>query len=288
METRMTWTLSSTAAVAFLVAVASSQPARAGAKVYVGSQVASDRQVSMDRIDHAAWDAILRKYVDDNGMVAYRALHGSSADVRALDGYLRALSAASPRMRASRDAQLAFWINAYNAVTVRGILREYPTTSIRNHTAKIWGYNIWKDLQLYVGGRPYSLEQIEHEVLRKMGEPRIHFAIVCASVGCPRLLNEAYVASRVQQQLETNTRDFFARPQNFRYDERSRRFYLSSILSWFGEDFGAGQAAQLGKIGPWLPTEAARRAAAQNAVSVSFLDYDWSLNERANGRTAQR
>lgn len=281
-------TISNTVAIALLVAVASGQPAYAGSKVYVGSQIASSRQVSMDRIDHATWNVILRKYVDTDGMVDYRALHASSTDVRAIDGYLQTLSAANPQARASRDSQLAFWINAYNAVTVRGILREYPTSSIRNHTAKLYGYNIWKDLQLYVGGQPYSLEQIEHEVLRKMGEPRIHFAIVCASIGCPRLLNEAYVTDRVQQQLDTNARDFFARSQNFHYDQAGRRFHLSSILSWFDEDFGSNQAAQLRTIAAWLPSDAARQAAMQNAVRVSFLDYNWNLNEQATSRTAGR
>lgn len=284
----MVRTILGVVSITYLTAVASSQSVHAGSKVYVGRQVASSQQVTMDRIDHSAWDAILRKYVDDDGMVNYRALHASSADMRALDGYLQTLSTANPQTRASRDGQLAFWINAYNAVTVRGILREYPTTSIRNHTAKLWGYNIWKDLQLYVGGQPHSLEQIEHEILRKMGEPRIHFAIVCASIGCPRLLNEAYDSSRVQQQLETNARDFFSRSQNFRYDQRDRRFYLSSILSWFGEDFGSNQAAQLRKTAQWLPDEAAQQAAAQNAVSVSFLDYNWNLNEQKSPRAARR
>jgi hypothetical protein len=275
------------AAVALLLAAATSHIAQAGSKVYVGTQVPSGSQVSMDRIDHAAWDALLRKYVDQDGMVNYQALQASAGDMQALDGYLTTLSAGTTRVRASGDAELAFWINAYNAVTVRGILREYPTTSIRNHTAKFFGYNIWKDLQLYVGGQPYSLEQIEHEILRKKGEPRIHFAIVCASIGCPRLLNEAYVADRVQQQLDTNARDFFSRPQNFRYDQSGRRFYLSSIMSWFGEDFGSDQAAQLRKIASWLPDEASRQAASQNAVSVSFLDYDWNLNKQQS-RTASR
>jgi hypothetical protein len=281
-------TISSTVAIALLVAVASGQPAYAGSKVYVGSQIASSRQVSMDRIDHSTWNVILRKYVDSDGMVDYRALHATSADVRAIDGYLQTLSAANPQARASRDSQFAFWINAYNAVTVRGILREYPTSSIRNHTAKLYGYNIWKDLQLYVGGQPYSLEQVEHEILRKMGEPRIHFAIVCASIGCPRLLNEAYVTDRVQQQLDTNARDFFARSRNFHYDQVGRRFHISSILSWFGEDFGSDQAAQLRTIAAWLPSDAARQAAMQNAVRVSFLDYNWNLNEQATRRTAGR
>lgn len=271
-----------------LLVAASTSPVHAGTKVYVGSQVAVGRQVSMDQIDHSTWNVLLSKYDDDDGMVAYRDLHASPADMRALDSYLQTLSTASTTIRASRDAQLAFWINAYNAVTVRGILREYPTTSIRNHTAKLLGYNIWKDLQLYVGGRPYSLEQIEHEILRKMGEPRIHFAIVCASIGCPRLLNEAYVGDRIQEQLDRNSRDFFARSQNFRYDQRNRRFNLSSILNWFGEDFGSNQAEQLRAIAQWLPNETARQAAQQNTVSVSFLDYNWNLNEQVGPRISRR
>lgn len=281
----MNWSGIAVIATTLLSTVASVQ---AGSKVYVGRQVAAGLQTSMDQIDHSPWDAILRKYVDDDGMVNYRGLHGSPADVQALDSYLQSLSTAGPQMRATRDAKLAFWINAYNALTIHGILREYPTTSIRNHTPKLWGYNIWKDLQLYIGGQPYSLEQIEHEILRKMGEPRIHFVIVCASIGCPRLLNEAYVPSRVQVQLEANARDFFSRSQNFRYDQPNRRFYLSSILSWFDEDFGSDRAAQLRKIAPWLPTEAAQQAAAQNAVSVSFLDYNWNLNEQDSPRGASR
>ncbi|MFV1964829.1 MAG: DUF547 domain-containing protein [Pirellulaceae bacterium] len=266
------------AAVLLVIVVGSA--AHAGSKVFVGSQVASRNQVSMDRIDHSAWEAILRKYVDDDGMVRYREFSASTPDVRALDGYLQTLSTASRQIRARREAQLSFWVNAYNAVTVRGILKEYPTSSIRNHTAKLWGYNIWKDLQLYVGTEAYSLEQMEHEILRKMGEPRIHFAIVCASVGCPRLLNEAYVPARVQEQLEANARDFFSRSRNFRYDQRNRRFYLSSIFKWFGGDFGQNRAAQLRTISQWLPEGPSRQAAMQSASSVSFLEYDWSLNER--------
>ncbi|MCP4169779.1 MAG: DUF547 domain-containing protein, partial [Fuerstiella sp.] len=180
----------------------------------------------------------------------------------------------------SNSAKLAFWINAYNAVTVRGILREDPTSSSRNHTAKLFGYNIWKQLQLYVGGKPHSLEGIEHEILRKMNEPRIHFAIVCASIGCPRLLNEAYTPQRVQQQLEASAKDFFRRSQNFRHDKAANRFYVSEILSWFATDFGADQAVQLKRISQWLPTAAAQQAAQRNAVSLSYLDYDWNLNEQ--------
>lgn len=285
----MNWNVSLLCAVSLVItAVDRSRDVLAGSTVFVGARVPASRQVSIDRVDHSAWDLILAEYVDRDGMVDYQALKESAPDRRTLESYLRTLSSANPRATASREARLAFWINAYNAVTVHGILREYPTSSIRNHTAKLWGYNIWEDLQLHVGGRPYSLEQIEHEVLRPMGDPRIHFAIVCASVGCPRLLNEAYVPERLDEQLNANARDFFSRSRNFRYDQRSRTFHVSSILNWFGEDFGDSQAARLRRIAPWLPDEASRRAALRNAVRVKFLDYDWSLNEQSRRDVARR
>lgn len=259
----------------------------AGPKVYVGSQVPPNQLVSMDQIGHKAWDDLLKRYVDQNGLVAYAQWKKSSEDLRALDSYLAVLSTANPSANASKNATLAFWINAYNAVTIRGILKEYPTSSIRNHTAKAFGYNIWDDLQLIVGIKGYSLNQMEHEVLRKMEEPRIHFAIVCASKSCPRLLNAAYTADQLEAQLTKNTKAFFAERGNFQYDANRRQFYLSSILKWFGKDFGDDQAAQLRTIAPYLPTRAAYDAAVANSVSVSFLNYDWSLNDRVPIRSAR-
>jgi len=114
----------------------------AGNKWSVGKNVSSSDQVSMDRIDHNAWDSLLRKYVDTNGNVDYTSWQRSTTDTRKLDEYLNTMSHASTTARATKSAQLAFWINVYNAVTIKGILREYPTTSIRNHTAKLLGYNI--------------------------------------------------------------------------------------------------------------------------------------------------
>lgn len=142
-------------------------------------------QISIENINHDDYDALLKKYVNQEGRVNYQAWKASRKDRQQLLNYLAHLSQANPTLRASKEARLAYWINAYNAVTIEGIMQVYPTTSIRNHTAKIFGYNIWKDLYLVVGKDRYSLEQIEHEVLRKMNEPRIHFAIVCASIGCP-------------------------------------------------------------------------------------------------------
>ncbi len=256
--------------------------ARAGSSWSVGVSVPPSRQVSMDRISHQLWDQLLHKYVDTQGNVDYAAWKRSAQDMQALNRYLNTLSYASVSKQASRAARMAFWINAYNAVTVRGILREYPTSSIRNHTARLFGYNIWKDLYLIVGGSRYNLEQIEHQVLRKMGDPRIHFAIVCASRGCPRLRNEAYTAARLESQLEDNAREFFARPHRFRY--RNGTFYLSPILKWFAEDFGGSQAAVLRSIARYLPSAAARQAAQRGQGTVVYLDYDWSLNDRRGNR----
>jgi hypothetical protein len=250
--------------------------------VRVGRDAAPGERVDVERIDHGAWNELLRKYVDDRGRVAYGAWKASAEDRRALEAYLSSLSGASASRAGSREARLAFWINAYNALTIHGILREYPTTSIRNHTARFLGYNIWKDLQLPVEDRAYSLHQIEHDVLRKMGEPRIHFAIVCASVGCPRLLNEAYTAEEVEDQLTRNAREFFADPAKFSFDAEGRVFSVSPILSWFAADFGATERDRLRTIAPWLPPDA-RAAAESGDVRFRYLPYDWSLNDRPAG-----
>ena len=239
---------------AFATASLLGLPAFGGPRVEVGRPVPRDQRVSLDEIEHQAWDALLRRYVDAQGLVDYASW--KRQDVAALDAYLNELSTGSRTLPAPREARLAFWINAYNAVTIRGILREYPTTSIRNHTARLVGYNIWKDLLLHVDGAQHSLDAIEHDVLRPMGEPRIHFAIVCASIGCPKLLNRAYRPEALESQLQANAKAFFASPKHFQVEQRSVR--LSPILDWFAQDFGRDQTAQLRTIAPLLPTDTAR------------------------------
>jgi hypothetical protein len=252
----------------------------AGTKVIVGRQAAPRDRVSMDDVSHGAWDELLKKYVDDHGLVDYAAWKRATADVRKLDEYLATLSRADLARQASRKARLSFWINAYNAVTVKGILREYPTTSIRNHTPKVLGYNIWQDLLLIVGDGQFSLDDIEHKILRKMGEPRIHFAIVCAAVSCPPLRAEAYTVARLDEQLNDNASRFFARTANFGFNQETNSMAVSSILDWFGTDFGRSSADQLRAIADFLPSDAARRAAKEGNVRLIFLEYDWQLNDQ--------
>ncbi|MDA0590971.1 MAG: DUF547 domain-containing protein [Planctomycetota bacterium] len=245
----------------------------------VGRVWPAEQQVSADEVGHSRLDALLKKYVDEDGFVDYTSWQKSRTDRRALLIYLAEIGRTSLSKPASKDAKLALWINAYNAVTIEGILRVYPTSSIRNHTSRTFGYNIWQDLPLTVGGEEFSLEDIEHKILRKLGEPRIHFAIVCASVGCPRLRAEAYTTAKMPKQLEDNARDFFNRSQNLQLTSKANRIHLSKILDWFGEDFGSTQAAQLEAIHPYLPVSA-QQIVDTGSAKVSYLEYDWNLNDQ--------
>lgn len=248
------------------------------AKEPLGQMWSTSQLKSMDDIDHSEYSRLLQKYVDQDGYVNYTKWKSTSKDRRALQHYLMDLSQASTTNTSSRSAQLAFWINAYNAVTLEGILQVYPTRSIRDHTSKFGGYNIWKDLSLTVGNKEFNLDSIEHKVLRKMGEPRIHFVIVCASIGCPRLLNEAYTAEKLEKQLTANTRDFFTRSKNLKIDSSNRTIYFSSILDWFGSDFGRTMPQRLEFLAPYLPQFAAKLAKSSD-VRVKYLNYNWNLND---------
>lgn len=272
-------TLSAMAFFAGLVLVFS--PANSSAKEPLGRKWNPSEMVSMTTVDHSEYDRLLKTYVDRDGYVDYKKWHATSSDRKALQSYLAGLSQASHSKPATKPAQLVFWINAYNAVTLEGILREYPTKSIRDHTSVIGGYNIWKDLPLLVGNRTYNLDSIEHKVLRKMKEPRIHFAIVCASIGCPRLLNEAYTADQLEKQLTKNTTDFFSRSQNLQADSQSSTLRLSAILDWFGKDFGSTQTQRLNYLKPYFPDDA-QSLASKRTVRVKYLKYDWTLNDTRN------
>ena len=249
--------------------------------VVVGREWPLAQRVAADLISHQPWDELLHRFVDDAGNVDYAAWKQSADDLRLLDEYLGSLSRLDEQRAVSQPQRLAFWINAYNAVTVRGILREYPTTSIQNHVAHVWGYNIWRDLRLIVGDTNYSLGQIEHAILRPLNEPRIHFAIVCASRGCPRLLNEAYTAQRLEVQLQRNTLAFFADPTKCTGDATRHELRLSPILNWYAADFGSPTPILLQRIANWLPHDAQSLARSSN-VRIVYLDYDWNLNDQSS------
>ncbi|MDP6124338.1 MAG: DUF547 domain-containing protein [Candidatus Latescibacteria bacterium] len=204
----------------------------------------------LDRIDHTLWDQITRRYVRD-GLVDY---DGAKADPR-FEHYLAVLDGADLTIQASYEARLAFWINAYNALCIQVVLTEYPDLgSVRD----LWFF--FKRTFYRAGGRDVSLDLIEHEILRTMGEPRIHFAIVCASFSCPNIQAWAYTPAGVDSQLTVAAESFVNSRKGLIVDRAASVARFSMIFSWFGADFEASGG---------VPAFAPRYAV--NEADVDFL-----------------
>lgn len=247
--------------------------------VRIGTPTAGRHLASFEDVDHAAFDELLHRFVDCRGMVCYRAWKVDTDAVARLHAYLVGLGHVDVRHPSASSARMAFYINAYNALTLWGILQEYPTPSIQTHN-RGKDYQIFDDLQLCVDGEYLSLNRIEHEVLRPLKEPRIHFALVCAAKGCPRLRNEAYVAARLEEQLNDNATDFFASRERFHVCRLTGKVKLSPLLKWYGKDFGEGKEAVLAAVLPYLPCKDREWLLAHPCWKVEYLGYDWGLNDR--------
>jgi len=231
----------------------------------------------VEQYDHRALDSLLQKYVNQNGDVDYGTWQSNTEDRSALTSYLSGMNSVDTSLRSNRPAEMAFWINAYNALTIEGILQLFPIRSIKDYAPAANGLNIWDDFKLPVGGSEYSLNDIEHKILRKMGDPRIHFAIVCASKGCPQLSQRAYFADSLEQQLAYSAGLFFRTPSKFSYDLQRGQLGLSPIIQWFGDDFGRNDQERLQYLSQFMPADA-RTLVASSTPAISYLDYDWSLN----------
>jgi hypothetical protein len=230
--------------------------------------------------DHRTWSSLLRKYVRD-GSVDYESWR--SQGVSDLNNYLATLSSicTAAEQAASRAERLAFWINAYNAFTVKLILDHCPVKSIRLIGLLPMAAFRNKFISMPgLGKEDLSLDEIENDILRKqLGEPRIHFAIVCASKSCPKLRSEAYRAEAVDAQLEQAARDFIQDSSKNRYDASKRTFYASSVFKWFREDFERAKGSLAAFIGQYARREPAA-ALKQGNVRIEFLEFNWSLNEK--------
>ena len=228
---------------------------------------------------HSRWTNVLQVFVRD-GSVDYAALKQRGQDE--LDAYLASLESVchSQYDRWTREQKLAFWINAYNAFTVRLVLDHYPLKSIRSIGLLPMAAFRERFIPLEsLRGSKLSLDDIEHRILRReFDDPRIHFAIVCASRSCPPLRSEAYRGAEIDQQLEEAARSFI-RDRAMRFDAGTRTLYLSSIFKWFREDFekSAGSLSEFVARYADPGTASAIRA---GSVKIEFLDYDWSLNGR--------
>ena len=232
-------------------------------------------------VDHALFSTVLRDHVIA-GRVDYAAL---KTDSRLAD-YLAQFAVVDPATLPDESARLAYWINAYNAFTLKLVADAYPVKSIHDlgTGGRIIGFLIkrtpWDIRFANIAGRKMTLNEIEHEVIRKQfDEPRIHFAIVCAAVSCPPLRSEAYVPERLDAQLEEQTRLFLRDGVNNRFDLANLKARLSPIFNWFKADFGGTDRTVLEFVAPYAPPDAAA-SLHQEAGSwdLSYTDYDWSLN----------
>ncbi|MFN0041786.1 MAG: DUF547 domain-containing protein [Alphaproteobacteria bacterium] len=230
-------------------------------------------------LDHGPWQRFLDTYragaPDGVARVAYGRV--SAADKAALDGYVRALAAA--RVSAlSREEQRAFWINLYNAATVRLVVERYPLASIRDIDISpgLFATGPWGKKLFEVEGIALSLDDIEHRILRPIWkDARIHYALNCASIGCPDLLGEAFTAANTEALLEKGARGFVNHPRGARVVDG--RLRVSSIYVWFQDDFGGGEAGVLAHLRRYAAPPLAESLAPIRAIDAT--GYDWELND---------
>jgi hypothetical protein len=238
---------------------------------------APDGEAGGLEIDHGPWDRFLdRHLVTDHPSGVNRIRYGAiDAGARAeLQDYLDALQGLDPR-EASRDAQMAYWINLYNALTVALVVDHMPIDSIRDIGSGLFETGPWKRPLANVAGRELSLDDIEHRILRPLfPDPRIHFAVNCASVGCPDLAAEAFTADNLEQQLDAATRAYIDHPRGAHLDDGV--LHLSSIFDWYREDFPSGRDALLDWLAGYARPELARQLCSLQGPIEH--DYDWGLN----------
>ncbi len=228
----------------------------------------------INTIAFKTWDNLLHSYVDDFGRVNYGRWKAESADI--LRQWLESFADVD-LTDVDTDGRLALWLNVYNAIAISQVIEVYPIASIR---PKVLGIPNWLSFLDFfarstytIADKKYSLNQIEHETLRRdFAEPRIHFALVCAAIGCPMLRRGAYFPESVRTQLEIDTNRFIQNPDKVRYDAGKKTLYLSKIFKWYGEDFVKEAGSVAGYVAGYLGADVGDECA------IVFLPYDWNLN----------
>jgi len=221
-------------------------------------------------IDHSGWTALLQEHVNEDGWVDYE---GIVRDSDKLSLYLNTLESNHPNPETwSKEERLAYWINAYNAFTVKLIVDNYPVESIKDIKKGIpFISSVWDIEFIRIEGQNYTLNNIEHGILRpKFEEPRIHFAINCASYSCPVLRSEAYTADRLEDQLTEAAKLFISDTRRNQISSDTPQ--LSKIFSWFKGDFTNGRTL-IEFVNQYSETQI------RNKSNIEFLDYDWKLND---------
>ena len=213
------------------------------------------------KMDHSSWTAILQSYVTDKGDVNYKSLQNNRT---VLNGYLNALASNVPDKNWSTSEKKAYWINAYNAYTVQLILDNYPIQSIKDLK------NPWGQKFITLNDETLTLNTIEHKILRPMGDSRIHFAIVCASESCPKLLNCAFETETIDSQLDQAAHEFINDPT--KNSITPSKITISKIFKWFKSDFPKG-VDFIKYLNSYSTVQISPEA------KINHQNYNWALNE---------
>ena len=251
-------------------------PARAAPQAEPWPRWTAHDEANPAAIDHGDWDALLGAHLvaspDGINRFAYGAL--GEADRGRLDAYLARL-AALPISAYRRDEQRAYWINLYNALTVAQVAAAWPVDSIREIRSGLFSAGPWGLELIEVEGQPLTLDDIEHRILRPIWrDPRIHYAVNCASLGCPNLQPDAFTAANTEALLERGAREYVNHPRGARIE--NGRLVVSSIYAWFEEDFGGDDAGVIAHLRRYADGPLAERLAGIDRVADD--DYDWSVN----------
>ena len=215
-------------------------------------------------LDHSIWDKLLKQNVREDGLVAYE---GFKADQKILNDYVQYLSEQVPDKSWSYEEQLAYFINVYNANTIKLIVDNYPVESIKKVDATISPF--LKNF-IFIGEKEFSLADIEKGFLQKMNEPRIHFAINCASISCPKLLREAYTAENVNELMDRAAKEFINSDKN---DISENSAKVSEIFKWYKKDFLNQSESIIDYINQYADTKI------NPNVELSYIEYNWDLND---------
>jgi hypothetical protein len=228
--------------------------------LFVQQPLVDTQRVKMP--EHKAWDMLLQEFVALNGDVNYKGFKSREGELKE---YLNYLAGFTPDSNWTHNQKLAYYINLYNAGTIALILENYPLKSIKDIK------NPWGKKLLSIGGNAISLGDLEHKILRKMNEPRIHFAINCASFSCPKLRNKAYTPIEMERQLEEATRDFINDKSKNKLS--ADQVELSAIFKWYKGDF-TEKRSLITYLEPYT------KIALKESARISYLPYDWRLNEK--------
>jgi len=229
---------------------------------------------------HRRWQSMLTQFVKESGYTSRVNYADWKKQTQPLNAYLATISSVDKKSFDlwNKNQQLAFLINAYNAFTVNLILEHYPVDSIKDIGS--FFRSAWKIRFFQLFGEKHHLDYIEHELIRGSGrynEPRIHFALVCASIGCPKLQTEAFTENNLERLLELGASTFMADKSRNRYVDSENAVYISPIFKWYAEDFEKASGSVLNYVLPRITNGKIKT----NGQAVKFLDYNWNLNDTA-------